>query len=170
MKWVHYLAGQVPYTISELYFYYCAKNDYLVLLVNFHILTEDIISIGVFPYVMIIGSSLFDANPSKALSILAKELLYLCYYSIMGRKAAELNYLYKTKMLLSASSFSTSISIRYTLSNELFWTEEGFRFSWRVMEKQVMQHLKSEMQYQKKSQLTIVTFDSISRKTNGIPT
>jgi hypothetical protein len=36
------------------------------------------------------------------------------------------------------------------------------------MEKQVMQHLKSEMQYQKKSQLTIVTFDSISRKTNGI--
>jgi hypothetical protein len=29
---------------------------------------------------------------------------------------------------------------------------------------------KSEMQYQKKSQLTIVTFGSISRKTNGIPT
>jgi hypothetical protein len=43
-------------------------------------------------------------------------------------------------------------------------------FSWRVMlmEKRVIT-LKSEMQYQK-SQLTIVTFDSISRKTNGIPT
>jgi hypothetical protein len=50
MNWVHYaLAGQVPYTISELYFYYCAKNDYLVLSGNFHILTEDIISSGVFP-------------------------------------------------------------------------------------------------------------------------
>jgi hypothetical protein len=38
------------------------------------------------------------------------------------------------------------------------------------MEKQVMQHLKSEMQYQKEITINNSHFDSISRKTNGIPT
>jgi hypothetical protein len=51
------------------------------------------------------------------------------------KKQPELNYLYKTKMLfISCFIFQLVFPFRYLLyPNELFWTEEGFRFSWRVM-------------------------------------
>jgi hypothetical protein len=57
------LAGQVPSTISRLYFYYCAKELTIWFCGNFSYSNWDIIPNGVFPYVMIIGSLLFfDAN------------------------------------------------------------------------------------------------------------
>jgi hypothetical protein len=57
---------------------------------------------------------------------------------------------YKTKIVFISCfiAFQLLFPFRYLCyPNELFWTEEGFRFSWRVMlmEKQDMQHLKLKM-------------------------
>jgi hypothetical protein len=52
------------------------------------------------------------------------------------RKAQHFNALYKTKIVLISCfiAFQLLFPFRYLCyPNELFWTEEGFRFSWRVM-------------------------------------
>jgi hypothetical protein len=93
-------------------------------------------SIGMFPYVMMVGSLIFfSAGFHKRL------LSYLPYYSnrIKSSIAAKRPYYYQLKPLMKVAiiiyiSCQIIIPFRYLFyPNHLFWHEEGYRFSWRVM-------------------------------------
>jgi len=105
-----------------------------VMVIVFHLLTALLFPIGVFPFVMI-GSSLifFSENfHKKLISFFQKSVLM------------EAPILLKFKMpFVSKFSFilislfiliQLAIPMRYLLyPGNLFWNEEGYRFSWRVM-------------------------------------
>lgn len=142
-NWVHYAfswTGAIyDLGIVFLLIYKRTRLFGFALVVVFHVLTRILFPIGVFPYVMIISSLIFfDSNfHQKALSILAKVIAMPKLILENGReKRPEPTFFYKTKMLFISSFivFQLVFPFRYVLyPNELFWTEEGFRFSWRVM-------------------------------------
>ena len=109
------------------------------LVVVFHVLTKMLFPIGVFPYVMIISTLIFfDAGfHKKALQIIANLFrLPFIVFENGKEKIQEFNWIYKIKLATIALfiCFQMVFPFRYLLySDELFWTEEGFRFSWRVM-------------------------------------
>ena len=108
-----------------------------VFVVVFHVFTGVLFSIGMFPYIMIISALIFfDARFHikiiKKIKILNRVFLL---------KRIETNPFFKTKresiILPIIAVFLTLqllIPFRYLVyPGELFWTEEGYRFSWRVM-------------------------------------
>ena len=109
------------------------------LVVVFHVLTRVLFPIGVFPFVMIISSLIFfDANfHQKVLYYISRLLKISTEVWENGKtKVVQFTGLYNSKLaFLSAFLlFQLAFPFRYMLyPNELFWTEEGFRFSWRVM-------------------------------------
>jgi hypothetical protein len=142
-NWVHYAfswSGAI-YDLGIVFLLLCKRTRLFgfALVVIFHILTRILFPIGVFPYVMIISSLLFfDADfHQKVLSILAKSIrIPMLLFDNGKEKQPEPTYLYKTKILFISSfiAFQLLFPFRYLLyPTELFWTEEGFRFSWRVM-------------------------------------
>lgn len=104
-------------------FAYCA-------VVVFHLLTGYLFQIGVFPYVMIVATWIFFSAEfhQKFLSYFYKE-----------KENTTIEYQPK-----STSSWIIIIFIHFTIQillpfryllypDKLFWTEQGYRFSWRVM-------------------------------------
>jgi len=110
-----------------------------ILVVVFHILTKILFPIGVFPYVMIISTLIFfDANfHKKALDFIAKiGSSNLVLFENGKDKVEDFNAIQKIKISIVSCFvvFQLLFPFRYLCyPNELFWTEEGFRFSWRVM-------------------------------------
>ena len=110
-----------------------------ILVVFFHVFTRVLFPIGMFPYVMIISTLIFfDSNfHKKIISILRitihrvlklkDELIINEVYPLSNRKISlTIVFLFLSVQLL--------FPFRYlTYPGELFWTEEGYRFSWRVM-------------------------------------
>lgn len=99
----------------------------------FHIVTWYLLPIGIFPWVMICSTLLFfNSNfHEKFLHILKKFT-----NSIDTPSSSNLKQPNKliSFFLLVFVVFQVSIPFRYVLyPGNLFWTEEGFRFSWRVM-------------------------------------
>ena len=108
------------------------------LVVIFHLLTRILFPIGVFPYVMIVSSLLFfnAGFHKKILGFIAKILKLPLQPLENQEKLAVNNKGYKLKLAFLAVfiGFQLLFPFRYLLyPQELFWTEEGFRFSWRVM-------------------------------------
>lgn len=109
-----------------------------VSVVIFHGLTAVLFPIGMFPYIMIVTALLFfSANfhlkiingLNKALKIPESRLNTDSVFSYSSLKQKSLTVLFAVFLTLQLS-----IPFRYMLyKNELFWTEEGYRFSWRVM-------------------------------------
>ncbi|MCK0204242.1 HTTM domain-containing protein [Ornithobacterium rhinotracheale] len=106
----------------------------------FHIFTRILFPIGMFPFIMI-GSTLifFDAKyHQRFIDFLRKILRKLNFKKIA---TSEVPYKYPAFLnrpiqVLFVLFFIVQIvfPFRYLLyPGELFWTEEGFRFSWRVM-------------------------------------
>lgn len=104
-----------------------------VLVVVFHLLTRILFPIGVFPYVMIVSSLVFfssDFHRRVLASITG--ILRLPIIKSSGQNIANNKPVFIFLMLFMA--FQLLFPFRYLLyPQELFWTEEGFRFSWRVM-------------------------------------
>lgn len=110
-----------------------------ILVVFFHVFTRVLFPIGMFPYVMIISTLIFfDSNfHKKIISILRitihcvlklkDEIVINEVYPLVNRKISlTIVFLFLSVQLL--------FPFRYlTYPGELFWTEEGYRFSWRVM-------------------------------------
>ena len=110
-----------------------------VLVVIFHVLTRVLFPIGMFPYIMIVSALIFfDAGLhhkilhyiSKAFNISKKVFENAGTYQFAAgwtrRATLGILGLFFVAQLL--------IPFRYMLyPGELFWTEEGYRFSWRVM-------------------------------------
>ena len=110
-----------------------------ILVVVFHLLTSLLFPIGMFPYIMIVSSLIFFSGSfhQKCLTGIIK-LLHLPILLVENTK----NYIPKNRSLYKSSIVVLSIFMfiqlvfpfRYLCyPGELFWTEEGFRFSWRVM-------------------------------------
>lgn len=104
----------------------------------FHTLTGMLFQIGVFPLVMICSASIFFSKRWH------KKLLYkLCsivdqwhipYFNRVGTLEKRPRHKYIIPVLTVFFVFQILFPFRYLLySGNLFWTEEGYRFSWRVM-------------------------------------
>jgi hypothetical protein len=142
-NWVHYTFSWLGmiYDLSIVFLLLNKKTRVLgfVLVVIFHVLTRILFPIGIFPYVMIISSLIFfEASfHQKILHFIAKTIgIDTSLFENGKEKIQNYSTLYKTKLLFIASflTFQLLFPFRYLLHpNELFWTEEGFRFSWRVM-------------------------------------
>ncbi len=142
-NWVHYAfswTGMVyDLSIVFLLLYKRTRIFAFVLVVIFHVLTRILFPIGVFPYIMIISTLIFfDADfHKKVLNIIAKLFkinfeIYENTKQFIENKSS--NYRLKITVLTLFLAFQILFPFRYFLyKDELFWTEEGFRFSWRVM-------------------------------------
>ena len=107
--------------------------------VAFHLLTALLFPIGMFPYVMIVSTLIFFSSDfhKKCLAILSKALK-LPSIAIDNTKKYiprfRSLYNFSIVFLLLFLLFQLAFPFRYLCyPGELFWTEEGFRFSWRVM-------------------------------------
>ena len=109
------------------------------LVVIFHILTRILFPIGVFPYVMIISSLIFfDASFHQKIVFFLSRILKIStdVWENGKTKLVQWTTFYQAKIafLTAFVAFQVAFPFRYLLyADELFWTEEGFRFSWRVM-------------------------------------
>lgn len=141
--WVHYAfswAGALyDLTIPFLLLMKRTRLFAFALVVIFHALTRVLFPIGMFPYIMIVSALIFF-EPKLHNTILnwisrffkiQKERFdnaksYLFSNSVTRKVTVGLLTLFFVVQLL--------IPFRYMLyPGELFWTEEGYRFSWRVM-------------------------------------
>jgi hypothetical protein len=106
--------------------------------VVFHVLTSILFPIGMFPYIMIVTALIFF-SPSFHERIITYiiDLLPRFSKSIVTNQT----YLYDNLkqgfvlgIFFTFFAFQFIMPFRYLLyPGQLFWTEEGFRFSWRVM-------------------------------------
>jgi hypothetical protein len=142
--WVQYSFSWIGalYDLSIPFLLYNKKtrNFAFLLVVLFHVITKILFPIGVFPYVMIISTLLFfDASfHKKCMDFILKivKINSLSFYRNPTFNQKQNTSFAKAKIAFLAlfMVFQLSFPFRYTLySDELFWTEEGYRFSWRVM-------------------------------------
>jgi len=144
-EWIHYAMswGGMFYDllIPFLLLYKPTRIFAFFLVIFFHIFTKVLFPIGMFPYIMIIGSIIFfDSEVHKKIIHFFKNLL-LKFYDINKIKDLEKINLYKIKMqnlnlsiVVIFFVIQISFPFRYAFyPGELFWNEQGYRFSWRVM-------------------------------------
>ena len=109
-----------------------------ILVVVFHVMTRILFPIGVFPYVMIICTLIFfDASfHQKVLFFFSKFKKHRVIWENNQTKIETFTNVYQTKLMFLSLFLLLQLifPFRYLVyPNELFWTEEGYRFSWRVM-------------------------------------
>lgn len=104
--------------------------------VVFHILTSILFPIGMFPYIMI-ATALIFFSPSIHTRILAAFNWLFRPDQMQLQGTNQYSKIGTNVVLLSLALFfltQLALPFRYMLyPQELFWTEEGYRFSWRVM-------------------------------------
>lgn len=97
--------------------------------IAFHLVTWILFPIGVFPWVMMVGTLIFFSEEwhEKILSKFEKPIVTDTYRVVSFIK-------YQKLFILVYVFFQIAIPMRYLLyPGNLFWNEEGYRFSWRVM-------------------------------------
>jgi len=142
-KWVHYLfawsGALYDLTIPFLLLIKRTRVFAFILVVIFHVLTRVLFPIGMFPYIMIVSALIFfDAGFHKKLLDQISRLIRISRNTFDNAK----QYTFKNSLTKKAGIGIVStlfviqllFPFRYLLyPGELFWTEEGYRFSWRVM-------------------------------------
>jgi hypothetical protein len=140
-QWIHYTmswSGMLyDLSIPFLLFYKRTRVFAFVLVVVFHVLTRILFPIGIFPYVMILSTLIFfdAAFHEKIISVLRR---FLKIKNTPKNMTLEWIPSIKNRILsffmVLFFTFQFLFPFRYLLyPDELFWTEEGYRFSWRVM-------------------------------------
>lgn len=142
-EWAHYFfswSGAVyDLTIPFLLLMRRTRAFAFVLVVVFHLLTRMFFPIGMFPYIMIVSTIIFF-DPSLHHTILDKISRLTRIPKTLfdnGKSYRYSNPAFK-KATLSVLGLFFAIQLLFPFRHvlypgELFWTEEGFRFSWRVM-------------------------------------
>jgi hypothetical protein len=110
----------------------------LLTVVLFHVMTAVLFPIGMFPYIMIVTSTIFlpASLHEKILGALGRRMKL---QNDFLRPTNTFRFRTATNSLVLTGltvffSFQLLFPFRYLLyPGELFWTEEGYRFSWRVM-------------------------------------
>lgn len=141
-EWLHYAfswSGMLyDLAIPFLLLWKRTRLAAFVLVVMFHLMTRVLFPIGMFPYIMIVSALIFFEPEihHKILSLISK--LFRINKSLFDNSRSLIIEPFRRKFLLSIVSVFFLIQLlfpwRYLLyPGELFWTEEGYRFSWRVM-------------------------------------
>lgn len=138
-EWFHYAMswGGMLYDVSIPFLLLYRKTRWFAfaMVVFFHVFTRVLFPIGMFPYIMIVSTLIFfDAGFHNRIIAGLKKVL-----PFQKKPNIQEKYLYKFQKpaLLVLSIFfvvQLVFPFRYLLyPGELFWTEEGYRLSWRVM-------------------------------------
>lgn len=139
--WFHYAMswGGMLYdlTIPFLLLYKRTRVFAFVLVVLFHLITRLLFPIGMFPFIMILSSLIFFESDfhEKIIKFLQKIVRVKnktnnIEYFILSPLKRKITFVVIGGFLCLQLCFPW----RYLLyPEELFWTEEGYRFSWRVM-------------------------------------
>ena len=142
-NWFHYAmswSGMIyDLTIPFLLLYKKTRWFAFALVVFFHVFTGILFPIGMFPYVMIVSSLIFfEAGFHHKIILFLKRILNYFFKLKQKIVVKEIyNFKHQKITIIVLSLFfivQLFLPFRYALyPNELFWTEEGYRFSWRVM-------------------------------------
>lgn len=100
-----------------------------LMVVVFHLLTRWLFPIGMFPYIMILSASIFfsDSVHKKILHAMGYKESHTNIYREHHQKASAF-------LLFIFFSIQLLLPWRYILyPGNIFWTEESYRFAWRVM-------------------------------------
>lgn len=141
--WTHYAfawAGAIyDLTIPFLLLYRRTRIFAFAMVVVFHVLTRVLFPIGMFPYIMIASALIFfDAGLHNKILAKISEWLKISKSLFDNGKIYQFPKTWLRKASFGAVTvffiLQLLIPFRYVLyPGELFWTEEGYRFSWRVM-------------------------------------
>ncbi|MUP46433.1 HTTM domain-containing protein [Gramella sp. BOM4] len=141
-EWVHYAfswSGMLyDLFIPFLLLWKRTRLFAFLMVIVFHVLTRVLFPIGMFPYIMIVSALIFF-DPSVHRRILA--FISRIFRIGMAKFDTGRKYIFsatRRQIILPVISVFFLVQLlfpwRYLLyPGELFWTEEGFRFSWRVM-------------------------------------
>lgn len=142
-KWMIYTFswGGAIYDLSIPFLLFYRKTRWFAfgLVIVFHLLTRALFPIGMFPYIMIVASTIFFDSKwhHKALHYIAGLMKSSLEFFDNGRKKIQSLNAFSSLKLTFLSLFllfQLLFPFRYmAYPGELFWTEEGYRFSWRVM-------------------------------------
>ena len=144
-EWVHYAMswGGMFYDLSIPFLLLYRKTRFFgfLMVVFFHIFTAILFPIGMFPYIMIVSALVFfEGNThDKIIKFLNKMIKPIG--SLWSTVTYDSISQYHYKRLKGAQWIlcvffivQLALPFRYILyPSELFWAEEGYRFSWRVM-------------------------------------
>jgi hypothetical protein len=105
--------------------------------VVFHLFTAWFFKIGMFPYIMIFVTIIFFSENThlRIITFIKKSFRIACTdagYQIYSLPAPKAKLIYT--LLVAHFIIQLVLPFRYLLyPGKLYWTEEGYRFSWRVM-------------------------------------
>jgi len=140
-EWVHYLmswAGMLyDISIPFLLLYKRTRLFAFILVIVFHLLTAVLFPIGMFPYIMIVNSLIFFDSKvhNKIIALIKKTISPFKRYNLEKiEKYKYDNSKIITSIIISFLIIQLIFPFRFVLyPGTLFWNEEGYRFSWRVM-------------------------------------
>jgi len=108
-----------------------------VLVVIFHVLTRVLFPIGMFPYIMIVSATIFfDARLHETILNKIAQWLKISKSYFDNDKKLTSGAVHKPILVVVIAFFVVQLLFPFrhlTYPGELFWTEQGYRFSWRVM-------------------------------------
>ncbi|RNC89502.1 MAG: HTTM domain-containing protein [Allomuricauda sp.] len=141
--WIHYVfswfGALYDLTIPFLLLYKPSRWVAFFFVVVFHVMTRVLFNIGMFPYIMIVVTLIFfsPAVHQKILRFFAS-ILKIDQIRFDNGRQFELLPKFRKKLVYVVVAFFFVIQLilpwRYlAYPGELFWTEQGYRFSWRVM-------------------------------------
>lgn len=141
--WTHYAFawGGAIYDLSIPFLLLYKRTRILAfgMVVIFHVLTRVLFPIGMFPYIMIASALIFfDAGLHNKILTKISEWLKITKSIFDNGKRYQFSKAWARKTSIGIVTIffvlQLLIPFRYLLyPGELFWTEEGYRFSWRVM-------------------------------------
>jgi hypothetical protein len=143
--WFHFFMswGGMLYDLSIpfLLLYKKTRSFAFVLVVGFHIATRILFPIGMFPYIMIFSTIIFfDSKVHQRILKILESALKIFKIGVQRshKNLVEIDHY----IIRNSSKLIVAIFLLFQLlfpwrsllyPGELFWTEEGYRFSWRVM-------------------------------------
>ena len=147
MEWVHYAMswGGMLYDLSIPFLLMINKTRIIafILVLFFHVFTLILFPIGMFPHIMIFSSMIFfSSNFHEKIIYQIRQVITKVSKKVKPKKieieTSDLYVIYKQNLtLFVVTSFfiiQLLLPFRYQLyPGELFWHEQGYRFSWRVM-------------------------------------
>ena len=142
-KWVHYAFSWVGAAydlfIPFLLLWKRTRVAAFIGVLIFHLLTRILFPIGMFPYIMILSATIFFSAQfhQKIITVLAHVIKYppqlLLWVAEVSPEKVRIPKI-KLTILVMFFTFQLLFPWRYlAYPGELFWTEEGYRLSWRVM-------------------------------------
>ena len=141
MKWVHYAMswGGMLYDLSIPFLLMIKRTRVIafLLVIFFHVFTLVLFPIGMFPHIMIFSSMIFFSWKfhKKIIDIIYSLIKLNNRPDLISIEFYDSNYK-KIKLIIVSIFFLIQLTFpfRYQLyPGELFWHEQGYRFSWRVM-------------------------------------